>query len=149
MGLLNHCWKGSGQKQVHVVLSGPKTGTFYNQFKNAPYEPCHWSKAHCTCFRSDKAEVHPSLYTLIDFQLFFFSYFSQPEALHNSILCSPYQCRRTGGPSPPSTPHTTPYEQHIYVSAYTPPPSHIDTMYQYQFAPWPQTAVRQLHPTAK
>ena len=50
----------SGRKQVHSKIKS-----------SAPYEPCHWSKARCTCFWPDKAQVHPSLSTLLDFQLFF------------------------------------------------------------------------------
>ena len=50
---------------------GVQAGTFENQVKNAPHEPCHWSKAHCTWFWPDTAQVHPSLFTLLDLQLFF------------------------------------------------------------------------------
>ena len=48
------------------------------------------------------------------------------------------------------SPHLTP--RHIrarHVSAYTHPPRYIDTTYGYQFAPWLQTAVRQLHPKSR
>ena len=104
---------GSGQKQVYLVRLGPKTGTYYNQVKSAPYQPCR-SKAHCTCFWRIKLRYTRVCLLSIDFQLFFFV-FSQSEALHSSTLCPPYGCRRTGGPPPPSTPRTTPYEQHAYL----------------------------------
>ena len=136
------CWAAA--KDRYLVRFGPKTNTFYNQVKIAPCEPCHLSKAHCTCFGTDKAHVHPILSTLLDSQLFFFVVFTQSEALHSSTLCPPYECGRSGRPPPPPTTHTTPYEQHTHL------PTHLrretDTTYGYQFAPWPQTAVRQLHP---
>ena len=50
-----------GQKQVHTL----------NQVKNAPHESCDWSRPHCTCFCLFKPQVHLSLSTLLDFQLFF------------------------------------------------------------------------------
>ena len=45
----------------------------------------------------------------------FLSFFSQSEALYSSTLCPPYECRRTGRPPPPSTPHITQYDQHTYL----------------------------------
>ena len=106
---------------------GPKTETFYTQVKSAPYETCHWSKAHCTCFWPDKAPVNPSLSTLLDFQLFL-SFCSESEMLHSSTLCPLYECQRTGRPPPPSTSHTTPNK---YRTSKTriPPPRYIDTTY--------------------
>ena len=85
--------------------------------------------------------MHPSLSTLLDFQLYL-SFYSQSEALHSSTLCPPYECRRTGRSPPPFTPHTTPYEQHTYLpTAYTP---RRDTEIRHtgtNFASWPQTAI--------
>ena len=99
---------GSGQKQVYLVRLGPKRGTFENQVISAPCGPCHWSKAHCTRFGRIK-HTHPSLSTLLDFQLFFvvFCQSKRPSKFHP--ICSPYECQRTGRPLHPSQPHTTPY----------------------------------------
>ena len=54
---------GSDQKQVYLVRLGPKTATLYNYVKSAPYEPCHWSKADCTCCWPDEAQAHPCVYS--------------------------------------------------------------------------------------
>ena len=96
--------------RCYLVRLGPKTGTFLNQVKSAPYEPCHWSRAHL---------AGQSLGTLeFVFSAWFrprLSLFSQSEALHSSTLCPPYEWWGTGEPASPSTPHTTPYEQHTYL----------------------------------
>ena len=96
--------KGSGQKQVYLVRLGPKTGTFYNQVKSAPYEPWHRSKAHCTCLWPDEAQVHPTLSTLLEFQLFFcrFLAYQRPSIVPPYASYLPYECR------PLHSPHPTP-----------------------------------------
>ena len=68
--------KGQGPKTGIPVRLGPKTGTYQNQVKNATHEPCHWPKAHCTCFWPDKAQVHPSCLLCLTFNCFL-SFFSQ------------------------------------------------------------------------
>ena len=98
-------FKCSSQKQVYLVRLGPTTGTFYKQVKSTPYESCHWSKAHCTCYWPDKAQVHPSLSTLLDFQLFFAAF------LGNQMpsIVPPYAPHTNadvrGDPSTLDTPH--------------------------------------------
>ena len=69
-----------------------------------------------------KAQVHPGLSILLEFQLFL-SFLSLSEALHSSTLCPQYQRQHTGRRPPPSTPHTTtprhaPREQHTYLPAH-------------------------------
>ena len=118
-----------------------------SQVKSAPYERCHWSKAHCTCFWPDKAQVQPSFSTLLDVQLFFVVFQPIKEALCSSTLCPPYECQRTGRPIHP--PHPTPRYSSTHVSAYTPPPRYRDTTCGYQFTPWSLTAVRELHPKSR
>ena len=55
---------------------------------------------------------HKAQYTLLCLTFnCFLSFFSQSAILHSSTLCLLYECRRTGRPPPPSTPHTTPRPQ--------------------------------------
>ena len=68
---------GSGQKQVYRVCSGPKKNRCIpNSSKKRTLRALPLPKAHCTCFGADKAQVHPSLSTLLGFQPFL-SFFSQ------------------------------------------------------------------------
>ena len=82
-----------GQKQVYPVRLGPKTGTFWNQVKNAPHEPCHWSKSHSNCFCRVKPRRTRVCLICLTFNCFL-SFFSQPEMFHSSTLCPLYECRR-------------------------------------------------------
>ena len=69
-----------GAKDKYVLKSSQK--------RTLRVLPMVQTKAHCTFFWLDKAQLHRSLPTLLDFQLFFVV-FSQPEALHSSTLCPP------------------------------------------------------------
>ena len=62
---------GSAKKRYTWSVWDKNRYILKNKVKNAPYELCHRSKVRCTCFRPDKAQVHPRLSTLLDFQLFF------------------------------------------------------------------------------
>ena len=90
---------------MYLVRLGPKTGASYNQAKSAPYEPCHWSKAHCTCFWPYKARVQSSLPTLLDFQLFFCRFFAN----QRPSIVPPYGPHTNADVrGDPHTPHPTP-----------------------------------------
>ena len=108
---------------------GPKTGIpgpfrAQNRYilksshnRTLSYEPCYWSKAHCTCFWPDKAQVHRVCLLCLTLNCFL-SFLSQSEALHSSTLCTPYESRRTGRPPPPSIRrHTSDTRICLYTSA--------------------------------
>ena len=148
--LLHHfCWpiiiphkqKGSGRKQVNLDRLGPKTGAFQIKSKAHPTSPAIGPKRIVPVFGLMKPTYTRVCLLSLTFNCFL-SFFSQSEALHSSTVCAPYECRRTGRPPPPSTPHTRSYQQHTYLpTTYTPPPRYIHTTNGYKFAPWPQTAV--------
>ena len=114
--------------------------------------PCHWSKAYCTCFWPDAAQVHRILSTLLDFQLIFVVFLAN----QRSSIVPPYTPQRmpTHGENP-STLHTP---HHVMgatqVSAYCLHTSaEIDTTYGYQFCtvatdasllPHPKSSMRDL-----
>ena len=60
----------------------------------------------------------------------------------------PCECRRTGSPPPPSTSHTPHHTSNTCICLHTAAEIHRHEI-RIQFAPWPQTAVRQLHPKSR
>ena len=50
--------KGNNQKRVYPVRLELKTGTVWNQVKNALDEPRDWPKTNRTCFSEIMTRVH-------------------------------------------------------------------------------------------
>ena len=93
-----------GQKQVHTKIKS----------KAHPTSHAIGPKRIVPVFRRTKPRYTWVCLLCLTFNCFL-SFCSQSEALRISALCPPCECRRTGRPLPPSTPHTTPYGQRTYL----------------------------------
>ena len=103
-----HTWSVWGHKQV---LSKIKSKTHSTSPAIGPDE------AHCTCFGAEKAQVHPTLSTLLDVQPFFCRFLAN----QRPSIVPPYAPHTYAGirgdPLYPSASHTTPCEQHMYLTS--------------------------------
>ena len=121
-----------------------------------------------TCNTKIKSKPHPTSPAIGPKRIVPVFFFIKPRYTRDCLLCLIFSCflsfLANERPSmvPPCAPHTnadeTPSTLHTphqairattQVTAYTPPSRYVDSTYGYQFAPRPQTAVRQLHPKSR